>query len=67
MARTVRCQRASGSIKAAVTPARLSSHRRSPFAVDQHAAQDLAGGRFGDLLDELYGADLLVGSPLTVL
>jgi hypothetical protein len=42
------------SIKAAVTPARLSSHRRSPFAVDQHAAQDLAGGRLGDLLDELY-------------
>src|ERR671922_277281 len=44
-----------------VVSQQLASHRRRPLAVDQHAAQDLARGRLGNLVDDLDGADLLVG------
>ena len=38
----------------------LSSNRPAPLTLDQHAAEDLARRRLGDLVEDLDGAHLLV-------
>ena len=47
------------AIESPLRPGLVSNERPLPF--DKDPAQDLARGRFGDLVDELQVADLLVG------